>query len=147
MEQDTKDYLREMEIFDHATAADWYVLHRAGILSQQCKIRENRKPRPLVRLGQESGSRGCFFLDVPLLSSTVVVPFGSGSWRENAKRSLLCTGLPESVCQELAAGLWRLDGTALATDVLAPSLVDTTLRITIPGLLGGMPPKKDYGQN
>ena len=146
LEQDSKDYLRELGIFDDTTAADWYVLHRAGILSQQYKIREKRKPHPLVRLSQESGSRGCFFLDVPLLSSPVVVPIGTGSWRESAKNRLLRTSLPERVCQELAAGLWRLDGKAIATDVLAPRLVDRTLRITIPGLRGGMPPKKDYGQ-
>ena len=125
---------------------DWYVLHRAGILSQQCKIRNHTKTHSLVKVGGESGSRGCFFLDTPLSCSTVVVPIGSGSWREDVKKRLQRGGWPESVCQDLAGGAWRLDGAAVATDALPSSLIDTTLRITIPGLRGGMPPKQNLCQ-
>eukprot|EP00973_Karenia_brevis_P091247 12406540-Karenia_brevis.AAC.1 len=76
-----------------------------------------------------------------MLHATLVVPSQGGSWRTAILSRVRQTLLPEGSCQLLAAGDWRLNGRRLSDDKQPAGLVDCTLRLNLPGLAGGMPPK------
>ena len=122
---------------ERSSAADWYLLHRAGLASRQHNGTVPSQPQPMAR-----DSMGSFLLDVGILGTTLTVPIRTGVWREDVKQRLLRTQLPEYLCLQLCVAEWRRDGRPLAAEHPAAKLIDITLRLAMPGLRGGMPPKQ-----
>ncbi len=79
-----------------------------------------------------------------MLDTTLVVPVRFGIWREDLMHRLQETTLPQLLRHLLAAADWRRNGHVLLDEVPSSSLLDETMRLPATGLLGGMPPKKDY---
>ena len=91
-----------------------------------------------TRSPQKLSTTGCFFADIGILSRTLVVTMGPGTWRDNLAFRLGRTDLPAGLQKHLVAANWRLHGKRIF-NVPAKDLVDQVLRLDMPGLLGGMP--------
>ena len=100
--------------------------------------------KPLAGRRYQTSTRRSFFIDVGMLRTTMVVQMRSGSWRDDIMHRLGRTELPDSVCQQLARGAWRIDGKLVSSERPIGGLRDSTLRLAFPGLRGGMPSKNHY---
>ena len=152
LERSSVAHFEEIGVFDHVGVADWHLLQRAGLDSRRHNGTVPSKPRSLARdtgnpqllteVRSKADSKGSFFLDVAVLGATLMVPIRTGVWREDVMQRLLRTQLPEYLCLELCAADWRQDGRPLVEEYPVAKLIDSTLRLVISGLRGGMPPKK-----
>ena len=113
---------------------DWCLIFRAGLASR--------------RYGNYSGhllpapNMGCFF--VRLEGQTLTVPIRTGAWRADMMQRLREANFPEPFLACLATTEARLHRVRLSDDFPSAQLVDEAVRLYMPGLLGGMPPKKKY---
>ena len=126
-----------------ATPQDWDLLWRAGSITTNALDKNVSKPTSVLKVLPPTS----FFLDLtslparsPLQSRSLVVPLQRGSWQDCIKNRW--RGLPPGYDQALLvaflpASSFVLDGKNLPKDYPVHALKDATIRLRLPGLVGG----------
>ena len=139
-----------------ATSADWDVLRRASARShwrtgRWIWVSEDPDSNPAAassthRLEQSQGSP-VFFLDtaalavlLPFQTRTLVVPIQTGTWQACVGERFQAIQCDQALLAKiLGESSFTLNGRTLPADYDLGALTDTTLRLRLIGLPGGMP--------
>ena len=103
MQSQSKEYIEATGMFNESSVDDWHLVWRAGIMSRRCQQVVAAQSQLSAGLHTTVGSKACFFADVGMVSKTLVVPIGPGTWRDSLEARLQHTDLPEAFQKHLVS--------------------------------------------